>query len=210
MQIDNMSLLKTIYPVVLRPKFMEKLAPGKSYNKPFLDISLDINMKNDNVLHFAKIEGYLQTITLRVENDFLNLSFDFWSRLFKKLNSSLTKVNPLFERIEVSSPNKSINTPKVPALEGDADKRSTDFAPWRSIDALSPSKMIYIGALAVSSVDLEISFTTRSAVSKQERQALNSFSEAFGVSLKNFQNAAIKLNNIRTFNVFGSSNDILQ
>lgn len=55
MQIDNMSLLKTIYPVVLRPKFMEKLPPGKAYNKPFLDVSLDINLKNDNVLHFAKI-----------------------------------------------------------------------------------------------------------------------------------------------------------
>lgn len=47
-------------------------------------------------------------------------------------------------------------------------------------------------------------------MSKHEKQALNSFSEAFGVSLKNFQNAAIKLNHIRSFNVFGSSNDILQ
>lgn len=181
-----MSLLKTIYPVVLRPKFMEKLPPGRTYNKPFLDVSLDINLKNDNVIHFAKIEALLQTITLRVENDFLNLSFDFWSRLFKKMNSSLTQVHPLFERVEVSTPNKTINTPKVPALDGDAEKRSTDFAPWRTIDALSPSKMIYIGALGVSSLDLELSFTTRSAVSKQERQALNSFSEAFGVSLKNF------------------------
>ncbi len=207
-----MSQLKTIYPVVLRPKFMEKLPSGDSYDKPFLDFTVELNTKNRNVLHFSRIDLVLQTMALRVEDDFINLCFDFATRLMALLDSNITKVHPLFKRQSGAFPisNKSINTPKVPLLHGDAEKMATDFTPWRTVDALTPSKMIYIAALRVSAIALEVSYVCLSSANKKERQALNSFSEAVGVTLKNFQNAQVTLHLIRSSNVFGSSNDILQ
>ncbi len=59
LQVDYMGALKTIYPVLSRPKYLEKKEPGKGYRKAFLDISADINLQNEKVLHFDRLECLL-------------------------------------------------------------------------------------------------------------------------------------------------------
>lgn len=68
LQIDNMGALKNVYPVLVKPKYLEKLEDGRGYKKPFLDISTDINLQNNKVRHFDRIECLLQTIAIKIED----------------------------------------------------------------------------------------------------------------------------------------------
>lgn len=210
LQVDSMSQLKTIYPVLARPKYIEKKEPGKAYSKAFLDISTDINLKNDKVWHFARIECLLQTISIKIEDEFLNGFFEFVTHVFKQMNSTFTKVHPLFKnRASAPRPSTFISEripSRLPSMVEDA--MAFDFQPWRHVSTERTSKMIYIAKLSVSPLDLEISFLSRS--SKSDRQALSSISSAFGVTFKNFQNAGIRINHIESDHVFGSSGDIIQ
>lgn len=52
-------------------------------------------------------------------------------------------------------------------------------------------------------LELSVSFASRS--SADEKQALNSVSAAFGVTIKNFEKARVTLRALRAFHVLGSA-----
>lgn len=130
--------------------------------------------------------------------------------VFKQLNSTFTKVNPLFKPRILLPGNSSRLGSRFSSFHDIQDALPAEFTPWKTVSTIRQAKMIYIAKLSVSPLDLEISFLSRSSITKTDRQALSSLSQAFGVTVKNFQNANIRLNHIESDHVFGSSGDIME
>ena len=70
MQIDNQTSFKTIYPVILSPKIIQKnIAKRKKLS--FFDFSLTLKTDIPNVLYIESFEFLIQTIVLKCDDEFL-------------------------------------------------------------------------------------------------------------------------------------------